>query len=252
MYSSLLDLKIGQSDIIKFTPFFDIDIKINASVKIISMFETSYFKASVKPLSLNMNIDNNKLIKMRQKIQKLIGSEYEEVWHKDYPDKDAGNLIDNEKYISNFLDEIQHNLKWPFDKINYNKVLLKTNDNFNLDEFHLDYYTGSNEIVRHLGEMKRILINLNSENRYLAVFNIPSSSFKLNFTDPYKKIEHIKFYQSIKQQVLELLLIEIPPLTNNIVYGLEFDSFNTLHCGYGYKNDFGAILSSYKKVLTNN
>jgi len=201
-------------------------------------------KLGISRFSINYHIDRTVLTEIINQILQL-PNEFEELWHRDYGEIDSGNIIDSSGEASGLLDNISKSLEWENESPRFDKLIFKKRDNFRLSEFHTDHYCSQPERTRTKGTMKRAILNLGDTSRWIAVLDIPSSIVKNNIKDPYFKNNYKNMLTVVNK--FDMFLIETVPsgYKRKEMNGLFFDSFTTVHCGFGSKGEIGAVLSHW-------
>ena len=201
-------------------------------------------KLGISRFSINYHIDRTVLKEIINQILQL-PDEFEELWHRDYGEIDSGNIIDSSGEASGLLDNISKSMEWGNESPRFDKFILRKRDNYRLSEFHTDHYCSQPERTRSKGVMKRAILNLGDTSRWVAVLDIPSSIVKNSIKDPYFKNNYKNMLTSIKKY--DIFLIETAPsgYKRKEINGLFFDSFTTVHCGFGKKGEIGAVLSHW-------
>jgi len=171
----------------------------------------------------------------------------EEVWHRDYGEIDSGNDIDDRGYISVFLDQIRDSLQWDKEGVTFDKVMLRREDNHDLDQFHADHFVSNPPKIRSKGVMERAIFNLNNIVRYFAVLNIAPEKVNTAIKDPYCLVDYENLLEEV--QPIEIEILEIPPMRSpQMIHGICFDAFSTVHAGFGREGDLAAIVSNWSKI----
>ena len=201
-------------------------------------------KLGISRFSINYHIDRTVLKEIINQILQL-PDEFEELWHRDYGEIGSGNIIDSSGEASGLLDNISKSMEWGNESPRFDKFILRKRDNYRLSEFHTDHYCSQPERTRTKGMMKRAILNLGDTSRWIAVLNIPSSIVKNSIKDPYFKNNYKNMLTSIKKY--DIVLIETAPsgYKRKEINGLIFDSFTTVHSGFGRKGEIGAVLSHW-------
>ena len=227
-------------------PLGDIDFKIPVRIQRINAQKTneSLKSLGISRFKINCPIDRRILDEIMEQILNM-PDEFEELWHRDYGEIDSGNIIDSTGKASQLLDKIAYNLEWAGEYPRFDKFIYRKRDNYNLSEFHADHYCSKPERTRKYGVMKRALINLGYFPRCIAVLDIPSLIVKKNINDPYAKKDYKKLLT--RKNKWDMFLIETAPpfFKERGISGLLFDSFSTVHCGFGKKGDFCAVISKW-------
>ena len=237
----LLSLNLGQSINLFLKPFNFIEESIEVEVKKVSIFDIS--KKSQTIFSSATKIPQETVNHIRSYMLTNTSKENSEIWHKSYPNKDDGLLIDQNDIISNFIQELRSSRNYSLSDCFYDKVMLRWQDDLSLGSFHCDHFSGNSSYIRKKFEIKRSIINLDYYPRYLAIWDVEDRLVMNNISDPFDAKEYSFLLKNKLSKNRRIFLVEIPEITKNTAYSVDFMAFSCLHCGFGKKGDFGAVLT---------
>ncbi|MEC8099638.1 MAG: hypothetical protein VX089_00325 [Pseudomonadota bacterium] len=177
----------------------------------------------------------------------LLQDDHEDIWHHKYGEIDSGNIIDDNTEITLLLDELRKKMGLEKKNISFDKFTLRKQDYFNLSTFHSDHFNDANNFMQRKNlNIFRLILNLNKKyySRF-AVLDLDKEIISSKIKDPFNVKDYIDLYNSVQDIKINIYLI--PPYNKKTsrYNAIKINVFNTIHCAFGYKGDFKAILTDW-------
>ena len=232
-------------------PSININFKFKANIKKVSIFEKFIKNSKYRVVRLMVKKNHLNLKKLKENTKKQIISDFQEIWHRNYTEIESGNLIDQGNYISESLDIFSKKLNYNNKNENFDKIMLRSTNDLSLNGFHTDHFNSFSNLNRKYGFIERTIINLREEKRVLAILDLEPEILRKSINSKYNVKDYLNLYKSLDNKQNNILLVEIPKIkivgNHYLFFGIQFNSYPTLHATFGYKGDFSAVLSNWFK-----
>ena len=189
-------------------------------------------------------LNKSAIDKVADEIRKL-PNDHNDIFHREYSVHDSGNIIDTKGYVSSLLDQLKKKMRIQC-QFNFDKLTLRRQSNLDLRDLHIDYYENCGNLFdRSQGCMERYIFNIGKIPRSIAIADINptkiSDCLSLKFSA--MRMQDL-FLKSPEFKVIEVVTPSYDK-KNGILHGLRINVTDLLHSGYGYQEEFAALLSEW-------
>ena len=172
-----------------------------------------------------------------------LSAEFEEIWHRDFPEGDTGLIADSAGHCSDLLDSLRLATGWPLQTPSLDKLILTKHRSAGYRGFHTDDFSMVPNRAPELGTAERIIFNLGPETRRVA-FLIKSADQQS--TAPAVKTSKLSPFAIENSRPPALISTVVLAGRSSLgVLGVRFDAQRTMHLGLASVGSIAAVLTSW-------